>query len=65
MSVKKTSFSKKFFNALDVDAMSKISGGVTGDPFDPYFSDKRRVGKTTKKVDESLYNSFNDNFLVG
>jgi hypothetical protein len=65
MSVKETSFSKKFFNILDVDAMSKISGGLEGDPFDPYFSDKRNVGKTTRKADESLYNSFNNDFLVG
>ncbi|MGB3183586.1 MAG: hypothetical protein WBB45_19505 [Cyclobacteriaceae bacterium] len=65
MSVKKTSFSKKFSAVLDTVAMSQISGGVAGDPFDPYFSDRRRAEKSPKKIEESAQNSFRRTFIVG
>ncbi|MGB5927053.1 MAG: hypothetical protein WBH03_02710 [Cyclobacteriaceae bacterium] len=45
--------------------MSQISGGVAGDPFDPYFSDRRRAEKSPKKIEESAQNSFRRTFIVG
>ncbi|MFA0961874.1 bacteriocin [Roseivirga sp. BDSF3-8] len=62
MSVKKTSFSKKSFATLNLKEMATISGG--GDPFDPNFSDKRRIEKPKEITEESVYMSISS-FLVG
>lgn len=59
MSVKKTSFSKKSFATLDVQAMSNILGG--GDPFDPHFSERKKTS-LPKEQEASVFSS---SVLVG